>query len=149
VSELARIAVTVDVAVFTVRDDHVLVTLVERGSDPYLGMLALPGGFVDVSEELEAAAARELAEETGLVVPAESLTQLGAYGTPGRDPRGRTVSIVYWAMVLDLDDPVGGSDAAAARLVPVDVAMSIRLAFDHSLILSDAMVVLDASRPIS
>ncbi|MGH3649909.1 MAG: NUDIX domain-containing protein [Acidimicrobiia bacterium] len=142
-SEPARIAVTVDVAVFTIREGRAMLALVERGNDPYRGMLALPGGFVDETEELDAAAARELGEETGLVVPVDSLIQLGAYGAPGRDPRGRTVSIVYWALVADLADPVGGSDAADSRLVPVDEALTIPLAFDHSVILTDAVAVLE------
>lgn len=139
----ARIAVTVDVALFTTRRDRVLVALVERGSDPYRGRLALPGGFVDGEEDLADAAARELHEETGLAVSADALIQLGAYGAIGRDPRGRTVSVVYWALVPDLPDPIGGSDATNSRLVPVDAALSTPLAFDHSLILADAVAVLD------
>lgn len=141
-----RIAVTVDVALFTTRHDLVHVALIERRNDPFRGMLALPGGFVDQEEDLTAAAVRELGEETGLKVGVESLVQLGAYGTPGRDPRGRTVSVVYRALIPDLPDPVGGSDAADCRLVPVDEALAAALAFDHSQILADAVALLETGR---
>lgn len=138
-SDQPLIAVAVDAAIFTVRADTTLVALVERGNDPYRGQMALPGGFVEAGEDLPEAAARELLEETGLVVPVRSLNQLAAYGAPGRDPRMRVVSIVYWAMIADLADPVGGSDAASSYLVPLDEALtSDDLAFDHGQILIDA-----------
>lgn len=141
--DLPRIAVTVDAAIFSVRDNEAVVILVERGNEPFRGMLALPGGFVEEEEDLAEAASRELAEETGLVVAAPSLTQLGAYGSPGRDPRMRVVSIVFWAFVDDVADPVGGSDAAASRMVSVDEALGegLDLAFDHRRILRDAWEV--------
>lgn len=132
------IAVTADTAVFTVRAGTPQVVLVERANEPYRGMLALPGGFVEVDEDLPEAAVRELAEETGLRVPAESLTQLGAYGAPGRDPRMRVITVVYWVEVDELPDPVPGSDAAASRLVAVSDALRADLAFDHREILGDA-----------
>lgn len=117
-----------------------MVALVERGSDPYRGSWALPGGFVEADEDLADAAARELVEETGLEVAPDALRQVGAYGAPGRDPRMRTISIVYWAWLSEPAEPVGASDAAAASWVPVDEALSDRfsLAFDHRLILADA-----------
>ena len=111
-----EIAVTVDTVVFTTREEKPMLVLVQRGNEPFLGRWALPGGFVEIDEDLPDAASRELREETGLTVPAAALTQLGAYGTPGRDPRMRVVSIVFWAYRADLDDPIGGSDAASARL---------------------------------
>jgi 8-oxo-dGTP diphosphatase len=139
-AELPRIAVAVDVAIFSMRDERPVVALVERGNQPFQGMLALPGGFVEEAEGLAQAASRELAEETGIVVPARSLTQLGAFGAPHRDPRMRVVSIVFWAFVEGVADPVGGSDAAASHLVTVDDALGdqLDLAFDHRQILHEA-----------
>jgi 8-oxo-dGTP diphosphatase len=132
-------AVTTDVAVFTQRRGELYVLLIERGTDPFQGRWALPGGFVDPDEDLRDAAVRELAEETGIV--AHNLEQLGAYGAPTRDPRMRVVAVAYWAMVSDLEDPVGGDDAADAFLVSVEEALSdpSRLAFDHHQILTDAV----------
>ena len=100
-----------------------MVVLVERGNEPYRGSWALPGGFVEVDEDLPEAAVRELAEETGIELSSSQLSQLGAYGKPGRDPRMRVVSIVYYAFVDDLADPVGGSDAASSRLVMSEVLL--------------------------
>jgi 8-oxo-dGTP diphosphatase len=136
-----EIAVTVDIVVFTTREETPMLVLVQRGNEPFLGRWALPGGFVETDEDLPDAASRELAEETGLDVPAAALTQLGAYGTPGRDPRMRVVSIVFWAYRADLDDPIGGSDAASSRLIAVDDALSedMALAFDHGQILREAV----------
>lgn len=133
-------AVTVDVALFTIRDGRLCVVLVQRANEPFKGALALPGGFVDADEDLPTAAARELAEETGLEAPAH-LLQLGAYGAPGRDPRMRVVTVVYWALTDDLPEPRGDSDAASAELVPVDDILTEpdRLAFDHHEILTDAV----------
>jgi 8-oxo-dGTP diphosphatase len=131
-------AVTADTVVFTRRDDRVMVVLVQRAKQPFRGRWALPGGFVDIDEDLEAAARRELAEETGLTV--EAIRQLGAYGTPGRDPRMRVVTVVYWAEVDDLADPVAADDANDARLWSVEYVLANRefLAFDHHRIVSDA-----------
>lgn len=138
-TNLPRIGVTADAVVFTKRDGVAMVVLIERANEPFRSRLALPGGFVEQDEDLPDAAARELAEETGLEIPARALSQLGAYGAPGRDPRMRVVSIVYWADVDDLPDPVAGSDAAASRLVAVDQALEDEgLAFDHRQILHAA-----------
>lgn len=116
--------------------------MIRRGNHPHQGKWALPGGFVDIDEDLEPAAERELGEETGLHV--SGMTQLGAYGTPGRDPRMRVVTIVFLAYVDNLDDPVGGDDAAEARLWDVDdlLAQPDLLAFDHHEILLDAVQAL-------
>ncbi|MGW8802550.1 NUDIX hydrolase [Streptomyces sp. NPDC055775] len=132
-------AVTVDLAVFTVRDGRLHVLLVERGEDPYKGHWALPGGFVQPRESAEDAARRELAEETGLTeatVSALHLEQLRTYSDPDRDPRMRVVSVAYTALVPDLPEPRGGGDAANARWW--DAGALGALAFDHDRILTDA-----------
>jgi len=132
-------AVTTDVVLFTQRQGQLYVLLIERGADPFQGRWALPGGFVDIDEDLHDAAVRELAEETGIT--AERLEQLGAFGAPDRDPRMRVVAVVFWALVPGLEDPVGGDDAADAFLVSVEEVLSspARLAFDHHQILTDAV----------
>jgi 8-oxo-dGTP diphosphatase len=132
-------AVTADVVVLT--EDLRRVVLVERGNEPFKGAWALPGGFVDIDEDLADAATRELAEETGLELSSGQLHQLAAYGTPGRDPRMRVVSVAFWVSVADLPEPRGGSDAAAAFLQPVEGLMAEpdRLAFDHHTIIGDAL----------
>ncbi|MFE7794844.1 NUDIX domain-containing protein [Streptomyces sp. NPDC057460] len=132
-------AVTVDLAVFTVRDGRLHVLLVERGEDPYKGHWALPGGFVLPRESAEDAARRELAEETGLTeatVSALHLEQLRTYSDPDRDPRMRVVSVAYTALIPDLPEPRGGGDAANARWW--DAGALGALAFDHDRILTDA-----------
>lgn len=134
-------AVTVDVALFTLRVGRLAVLLVERGEEPFTGLWALPGGFVREHEALEVAAERELAEETGL--SALHLEQLGTYGDPRRDPRMRVVSVAWVAAAPDLPAPAGGSDAASARFWPVeDLAAGggeLDLAFDHDEIVRDAL----------
>ncbi len=136
-------AVTVDLAVFTIRRDALQVLLIERGGEPFGGALALPGGFVQPDEDLSQAAARELAEETGLGADAEAwhLEQLASYGAPDRDPRMRVVTVAYLALCADLPAPRHGGDAAAAVLTPVEEIErgAARLAFDHERIVKDAV----------
>jgi 8-oxo-dGTP diphosphatase len=133
-------AVTVDLVVLTVRDDSLAVLLVERGVDPFKGGLALPGGFVRPDEDLAAAAARELREETGLALGDVHLEQLASYGDPGRDPRMRVVTVAYLALAPGMPSPLAGTDAAAAAWTPVsDTAGSFPLAFDHTRILADGV----------
>lgn len=135
------VAVTVDLVVFTVRDDVLRVLLVRRGEEPFRGDRALPGGFVRPDEGLERAARRELAEETGLTGEGVFLEQLAAYGAPRRDPRMRVVTVAFWAIAGGLPPPRGGSDAAEAEFVPVkDIEEGgVRLAFDHYRIVRDAV----------
>jgi 8-oxo-dGTP diphosphatase len=130
-------AVTVDLAVFTIRGAVLQVLLIERGQEPYAGRWALPGGFVLPYESAETAARRELAEETGLLdVTGLHLEQLRTYSEPNRDPRMRVVSVAYTALLPDAPEAHGGSDAAQARWLPHDGFGP--LAFDHDRILADA-----------
>ena len=139
--DFPRVAVTVDVVVFTIRNDALHVLLVERGQEPFRGAWALPGGFVQPHEDLDAAAARELLEETNVSVGVPYLEQLGSYGSPGRDPRMRVVTVAYWAACAELEQPRGGGDAAYSDLVPLAKIErgGIRLAFDHDRIVRDAV----------
>lgn len=132
-------AVTVDLVVLTVRDDELCVLLIRRGVPPFEGDWALPGGFVTPDEALLAAAVRELTEETGIPEPAGHLEQLGTYGDPGRDPRGRVVTVAYLALLPDLPTPVAGTDAASAAWLPVTGLPTTSLAFDHDRILADGL----------
>jgi 8-oxo-dGTP diphosphatase len=133
--------VTVDLVVLTLRGRRLCVLLVERGVAPFAGRLALPGGFVRRTEDLEAAAYRELEEETGFPPSlVRGLEQLRTYGAPGRDPRPERVVSVAWVVLgADLPDPVAGSDASAARWVAVDDLRTVELAFDHTRILADGL----------
>jgi len=133
-------AVTVDIAILTIRAGELCVLLVRRGTHPFLGAWALPGGFVGATEDLDQAAARELREETGISVDAH-LEQLRSYGSPQRDPRMRVVSVAYLALVADLPGPTAGTDAAEAKLwswAELDAGRP-PLAFDHRHILHDAV----------
>lgn len=139
-------AVTVDLAVFTIRDGQFAVLLVERGSEPYAGCWALPGGFIEPHEDAESAAWRELREETGVDRFGQHgghLEQLRTYSAPDRDPRMRVVSVAHVAFAPDLPEPSAGSDASGARWWAVDDLLSDsdvpRLAFDHVEILRDAV----------
>ncbi|WP_037783063.1 NUDIX domain-containing protein [Kitasatospora purpeofusca] len=113
------------------------VLLIQRADDPYKGSWALPGGYVDEGETSQAAAARELEEETSIVAMPEELTQIGAYDAPDRDPRERVVSIAYLLEVASGQDAVAGDDAAAVAWHPLDALPP--LAFDHAAIVADAL----------
>lgn len=139
---IPKIAVTVDLAVLTVRDSTLQILLVERAIDPFRGKLALPGGYLATADEdLHVAAARELAEETGLAAERLHLEQMRTYGAPDRDPRGRVITVCYLAVVPDLPTPTAGGDARAATWTPVDAVLDddIEIAFDHRQIISDAV----------
>jgi 8-oxo-dGTP diphosphatase len=149
------VAVTVDVVAFTIRRGGLHVLLIRRAVPPSAGRWALPGGFVREKEDLLVAAARELAEETGLETGSKPrrlhLEQLASYGAPDRDPRMRIVSVAYLAFAPDLPEPRSGSDACHAEWVPVDgLALGHKhgtqrpdathqLAFDHATILADGL----------
>jgi len=139
-------AVTVDLAVFTIRAGVLTVLLVQRRDHPYRGYWALPGGFVRDAESTEEAAVRELSEETGVTAFTGHLEQLRTYSDPGRDPRMRVVSVAHVALAPGLPDPRPGRDAAAARWWPAeDLGLedggpdAPPLAFDHGQILADAV----------
>ncbi|MQY15341.1 hypothetical protein SRB5_55200 [Streptomyces sp. RB5] len=145
-------AVTVDLVVLTVRHHALCALAVRRGESPFQGRWALPGGFVRPDEDLEQAAARELAEETGLQpqpddaapVPGAHLEQLATYGDPKRDPRMRVVSVAHLVLAPDLPAPRPGGDASGVRWAPVETLLSrdedqSPLAFDHAGILADGV----------
>ena len=139
-SQFPAFAVTVDVAILTMSEGTLQVLLVRRGEAPFAGMWAIPGGFKRPAETLDEAARRELSEETG-VDAASLLTQFGAYGDPGRDPRMNVVTVAYLAVLRDVGAVVAGSDAADAALVPISDVLNgkLDLAFDHLRILRDAI----------
>jgi 8-oxo-dGTP diphosphatase len=140
-SQYPPFAVTVDAVVLTVRDDVLSALVVTRGAEPFQGRLALPGGFVKPDEDLRPAVERELLEETGVDVKGVHVEQLASYGRPDRDPRMRTVSVAHLAVLPDLPDPVGGTDAADAGWRPTSwlLARRDRLAFDHRDIVRDGV----------
>jgi 8-oxo-dGTP diphosphatase len=133
------VAVTVDVVPLTVRQGRLCVLLVRRAEHPHRGRWALPGGFVVPGEDLDAAAARELAEEAGLPDGSVHLEQLRSYGAPERDPRMRVISVAYLAFAPDLPRATAGSDADEARYWPVEDVDGTELSFDHGQILTDAV----------
>jgi 8-oxo-dGTP diphosphatase len=129
-------AVTVDIILFTVREGQLEVVLAQRGIEPYKGQWALPGGFVRMEESLDAAAKRELAEEVG--VGEVYLEQLCTFGEPHRDPRGRVITVAYFALVPEERHKLSAaSDASDARWFPVRNLP--QLAFDHRHIIGQAV----------
>lgn len=131
-----RPAVTTDCVVFT-QEEEPKVLLIQRGNEPYKGYWAFPGGFMNMEETAEECAVRELKEETGLTV--KQIQQIGAYSKVDRDPRGRTVSIAYLAIV-DAPTAVSGmDDAAKAAWFPLSSLPD--LAFDHQDIMADAIAL--------
>ncbi|MEC3978054.1 NUDIX hydrolase [Amycolatopsis sp. H20-H5] len=136
------VLLAVDLVILTLRESVLHILLVERGIEPFLGALALPGGFLATdTEDILAAAHRELREEADLDAAGLHLEQLGAYGAPERDPRGRVVSVAYLAIAPGLPEPVAGTDAARAAWTPVPEVLThrVRLAFDHEQIFNDGL----------
>jgi 8-oxo-dGTP diphosphatase len=127
--------VTVDIVIFTIQEGVLKVLLVKRGIPPFAGQSAIPGGFVLEDEDLDQAALRELREETG--VSDVYLEQLYSFGKPDRDPRGRVVTVAYFALISADRKLKAGSDAAEAAWYPMDDLP--RLAFDHATILNYAL----------
>ena len=129
-----RPAVTADCVVMT-NEPLPKVLLIQRGSDPFKGAWAFPGGFMNMDETTEQCAIRELEEETGLQVT--ELHQIGAYSKVDRDPRGRTITIAYLTIIDKPIEVIGQDDAAKAEWFPIDALPP--LAFDHEEIMLDAI----------
>jgi 8-oxo-dGTP diphosphatase len=138
-SDYPQPSVTVDLIIFTIAEDDLKVLLIRRGQEPFKGRWALPGGFVEINESLEEAAARELEEEVG--VKNVYLEQLYTFGDPKRDPRGRVISVSYFALIdAERQRIVAASDAADAQWHSVfDTRGMAKLAFDHGKILDYAV----------
>jgi 8-oxo-dGTP diphosphatase len=128
-------AVTTDIAIFARRARELLILLIRRKGEPFAGCWALPGGFLEPDEDLDACAARELAEETG--IEAVPLTAFATFSAPHRDPRERVISAAYFAVVeADTLEAMAGDDAAEVRWFPLSDLPP--LAFDHALIIERA-----------
>ena len=134
--EYPRVALTTDAIVFVKKGMKTFVLLIQRGRNPYRNKWALPGGFIEMDELLELACKRELVEETGLVV--NKMIQFKTYDAIGRDPRHRTISVVYSTELQAIQKVKGGDDAAQAEWFPIDKLPE--LAFDHKLILRDFFI---------
>jgi 8-oxo-dGTP diphosphatase len=128
------LSMSTDIVIFTIREERLEVLLIQRKNPPFQGSWALPGGFLEVDEDLDVCARRELEEETG--VTGLELEQLHTFGAPHRDPRGRVVTVAYFTLVQAgrMKPPRAASDAANVRWFEVDNLPS--LAFDHAEILS-------------
>ncbi len=133
---MENLRVTVDIVIFTVRERTLQVLLVRRGVPPFEGQYAIPGGFILEGESLEQAAKRELQEETG--VRDVFLEQLYSFGDPARDPRGRIITVAYYALISsERNSLAAGSDASEARWFLMSELPA--LAFDHKQILGYAV----------
>lgn len=128
-----RAALTTDAIVFVKEEKEIFVLLIERGHEPFKTKWALPGGFIEMDETLEKACKRELQEETGLIV--DKMYQFKTYDAIDRDPRHRTISVIYYTELDKKQQVKGGDDAARADWFPVSNLPE--LAFDHEQILND------------
>ena len=133
--EYPRPCVTTDCLIFKKMESTWRLLLIKRGNEPFKGCWALPGGFLEMDEDLITCAARELQEETGLT--GISLQQLCAFGAPNRDPRHRTISIAFWGVDNTQQQAIGSDDAVQARWFALDQLPN--LAFDHELIIQKAL----------
>ena len=131
--EYPRPAVTADCVVIT-KENEPQVLLIQRGNEPFKGCWAFPGGFMNMDETTEQCAVRELEEETGLKVT--EIKQIGAYSRVDRDPRGRTITVAYLAIIDKVENVKGLDDAAKAQWFPLSDLP--KLAFDHEKIMKDA-----------
>ena len=127
-----RPAVTTDAILISKEKSEVYILLIERANEPYKGQWALPGGFVDMDEELEEACSRELKEETS--VDGVPLQEFATFGAVNRDPRGRTISIVFWSILDSRPNTKSGDDAANVKWFNLNDLPS--LAFDHEIIIA-------------
>lgn len=138
--EYPRPAVTVDAAVFNKENGLWKILLIRRGKDPFKGMWALPGGFVEMDETLEESIARELEEETGLTNI--ELTQLHTFSTVNRDPRHRTISTVFTGIIATTNfDARAGDDASEVKWI--EITRLPELAFDHEEVIAMAVKQLE------
>jgi 8-oxo-dGTP diphosphatase len=128
-----RSALTVDAIVYVKMGGSASVLLIERGHEPFKNKWALPGGFIEMDETLETACKRELLEETGLIV--DKMTQFKTYDAINRDPRHRTISVIYFAELNEKQPVKGGDDASKAEWFPATDLPE--LAFDHRQILNE------------
>lgn len=133
-----RPSLTVDAVVFRKTTNKVEALLIQRSNPPFEGGWALPGGFVDMHETLEQAVARELKEETHL--SGIELTQLHTFSAVHRDPRGRTITVVFWGLLTSHQDAVAGDDARHLAWFRIDQLP--QLAFDHDEVLKMAITAL-------
>ena len=129
-----RPAVTTDCVVFRFEGNKLKTLLIERGNEPYKGCWAFPGGFLNMDEDAEHGALRELEEETGLKL--EHVEEFGTFSTVDRDPRGRVISIAFYA-ITELSEVKGADDAAKAQWFSIDEIP--QLAFDHDIMLEKAL----------
>lgn len=135
--EYPRAAVTTDCVIFSRIRERWHILLIQRGAPPFEGAWALPGGFIEMEETLERSAERELEEETGLT--GVELRQFHTFGDPGRDPRGRSVTVAYWGAVSEEKAGMAsaGDDARHLEWYPLDRLPE--LAFDHAKVVSKAI----------
>ena len=137
-----RPSLTVDATVFRKTDNGYEVLLIQRANPPFKGGWALPGGFVDMDETLEDAIIRELQEETSLT--GIKLEQLHAFSTPGRDPRGHTISVIFWGILNNNQKPIAGDDARNVKWFDIDHLPE--LAFDHDEVIKTAIQKLNSNQ---